>query len=125
VRHRGPPPNLALQPTAGKRRLPVPSSLRSSAAAELARQASRVDHTQIGLAGEFYVLAQIARRCYWGRTRYAGHPLSFRPTRSRGSPLATSARPTLAHDTLRVLSGDRSRFAAIIGPAMESPCTHP
>ncbi len=30
-------PNPALQPTAGKRRLPVPSSLRSSAAAELAR----------------------------------------------------------------------------------------
>jgi hypothetical protein len=33
-------PNPALQPTAGKRRLPVPSSLRSSAAAELARWAS-------------------------------------------------------------------------------------
>jgi hypothetical protein len=30
-------PNHTLQPTAGKRRLPVPSSLRSSAAAELAR----------------------------------------------------------------------------------------
>jgi len=37
VRHRGPPPNLALQPTTGKHRLPVPSSLRSSAAAKLAR----------------------------------------------------------------------------------------
>jgi hypothetical protein len=30
-------PNPALQPTAGKRRLPVPSSLRSAAAAELTR----------------------------------------------------------------------------------------
>lgn len=38
--NRGPmtvPPDPALQPTAGERRLPVPSSLRSSAAAELAR----------------------------------------------------------------------------------------
>jgi hypothetical protein len=30
-------PNLSLQPTAGKSRLPVPLSLRSSAAAELTR----------------------------------------------------------------------------------------
>jgi len=33
-------PNPALQPTAGKRRLPVPSSLRYSAAAELVRWAA-------------------------------------------------------------------------------------
>lgn len=31
------PPNPALRPTAGKRRLPVPASLRSSAAAEVTR----------------------------------------------------------------------------------------